>query len=90
MTIKPEYAFFWTFCLWLADTFSCLQKIRNLIDKLGHKPNAGFDRIASRKPNGDQETIYSFVSEDNSKPYATQDLVKSIVDSFIFTSSLIV
>jgi acetyl-CoA carboxylase carboxyltransferase component len=58
----------------------CLQKIRNLIDKLGHKPNAGFDRIASRKPNGDQETIYSFVSEDNSKPYATQDLVKSIVD----------
>ncbi len=58
----------------------CLQKIRNLIDKLGHKPNAGFDRTESRKPNGDKETIYSFVSEDNSKPYATQDLIKSIVD----------
>jgi 3-methylcrotonyl-CoA carboxylase beta subunit len=58
----------------------CLQKIRNLIDKLGHKPNAGFDRTESRKPNGDKETIYGFVSEDNSKPYATQDLIKSIVD----------
>lgn len=58
----------------------CLQKIRNLIDKLGHKPSAGFDRIESRKPNGDIETIYGFVSEDNSKPYATQDLIKSIVD----------
>lgn len=58
----------------------CLQKIRNLVDKLGHKPIAGFDRVESRKPIGDKDSIYTFVSEDNSKPYEMKDLIKSVVD----------
>ncbi len=64
----------------MKDDQECLQKIRNLMDKIGHKPKAGFDRIESAKPDGDAETIYSFVSEDNSKPYPMQDMIKSLVD----------
>lgn len=62
----------------------CLMKIRSLIDKLGHKPKAGFDRIKSFLPKVDGDTIYSFISEDNSKPYDTLELIKSIVDNSEF------
>lgn len=62
----------------------CLEKIRQLINKRGHRPKAGFDRIASQKPLGEADTIYSFVSEDNSKPYQTKELIQTIVDGGIF------
>jgi len=62
----------------------CLTKIKSLIDKLGHKPKAGFDRIESFQPKAEVDAIYSFVSEDNSKPYDTIELIKTIVDNSEF------
>ena len=59
---------------------ACIQKIRNLVDKLGHRALTGFDRIESQPAAGDEDAIYKFVSEDNSKPYDTQELLKTIVD----------
>jgi 3-methylcrotonyl-CoA carboxylase beta subunit len=59
---------------------ACIQKIRNLVDKLGHRAQTGFDRIESQPSSGDEDAIYKFVSEDNSKPYDTQELLKTIVD----------
>jgi 3-methylcrotonyl-CoA carboxylase beta subunit len=59
---------------------ACIQKIRNLVDKLGHRAQTGFDRIESQPASGDEDAIYKFVSEDNSKPYDTQELLKTIVD----------
>lgn len=59
---------------------ACIQKIRNLVDKLGHRPYTGFDRVDSKSSNSQPEDIYKLISEDNSKPYDTRDLIKSIVD----------
>lgn len=62
----------------------CIAKIRSLVDKLGHKSLNHFDRIEPIKTNTDKETIYSFISEDNSKPYDTYELIKSLVDDSQF------
>lgn len=59
---------------------ACIEKIRSLVDKLGHRAQTGFDRIESQPASGDEDAIYKFVSEDNSKPYDTQELLKTIVD----------
>ena len=59
---------------------ACIKKIRSLLDKLGHRAQTGFDRIESQPASGDEDAIYKFVSEDNSKPYDTQELLKTIVD----------
>lgn len=62
----------------------CLAKIRNIVDKLGHKPKAGFDRTESQKAIGNQDSIYQYISEDNSKPYDTKELIQAIVDGGAF------
>lgn len=62
----------------------CLLKIRSLIDKLGHKTKAGFDRIESFEPKAEVDTIYSFVSEDNSKPYDMVEMIKALTDNSEF------
>jgi acetyl-CoA carboxylase carboxyltransferase component len=59
---------------------ACIQKIRNLVDKLGHRAYTGFDRVESFPPMGAEDDIYKLISEDNSKPYETRDLLKTIVD----------
>jgi 3-methylcrotonyl-CoA carboxylase beta subunit len=68
----------------MKDDQECLLKIRSLIDKLGHKPKAGFDRVESFQPKAEKDTIYSFVSEDNSKPYDMVDMIKALVDNSEF------
>jgi 3-methylcrotonyl-CoA carboxylase beta subunit len=59
---------------------ACIQKIRNLVDKLGHRAYTGFDRVESFPPMGAEDDIYKLISEDNSKPYETRELLKTIVD----------
>lgn len=59
---------------------ACIQKIRNLVDKLGHRAYTGFDRVESFPPIGTEDDIYKLISEDNSKPYETRELLKTIVD----------
>ena len=59
---------------------ACIQKIRNLVDKLGHRAYTGFDRVESFPPIGVEDDIYKLISEDNSKPYDMRDLLKAIVD----------
>ena len=59
---------------------ACIQKIRNLVDKLGHRAYTGFDRVESFPPIGAEDDIYKLISEDNSKPYDTRDLLKALVD----------
>lgn len=62
----------------------CLAKIRSLVDKLGHRPKTGFDRIESVLPKLEPEEIYTFISDDNSKPYDTHKLIEAMVDNSEF------
>jgi len=57
----------------------CLDQVRRIIDKLGAKPTAGFDRIEAEKPKTPKK-IYGIVSPDNSKPYDVREVIDKIVD----------
>lgn len=58
----------------------CLQTIRQLVDKMGHFPNAGFDRKESKAPRLDPEEIYELFPELSSKPYDSREILKRLVD----------
>lgn len=58
----------------------CLQTIRNIIEKLGANPKAGFDRIESRPPLFDPREIYGLMPDDRTKPYDMHQVIARIVD----------
>lgn len=65
----------------LPDDASCLQTIRQLVDKLGHPPAAGFDRIEVKAPEADPKEIYRIFPQDTGKPYDTREILRRIVDA---------
>jgi 3-methylcrotonyl-CoA carboxylase beta subunit len=62
----------------------CLDHIKRIIDKIGDKPKAGFDRITSKKPGLDPADLYSIVPADGSKPYDMLQVIERIVDDGSF------
>lgn len=63
----------------------CLKTIRTLMDKLGAKEKAGFDRIAPEKPKKDEKEILGIFPENRAKPYNMLDIIERIVDNSEFT-----
>ena len=63
----------------------CLDTIRDLMDKVGHSENAGFDRKKSIDPARSPKDIYGIMPKDRSKPYNVRDIIKCIVDDSKFT-----
>jgi acetyl-CoA carboxylase carboxyltransferase component len=64
----------------MPDDKTCIEKIRNMVSKLGHCPTAGFDRIDTVAPVHKTTDIYGIIPEDSSKPYDTHELINCIVD----------
>ncbi|KGE87646.1 MAG: acyl-CoA carboxylase subunit beta [Phaeodactylibacter xiamenensis] len=64
----------------MPDDETCLETIRDLVDKIGHFPKAGFDRAEPQPPKADPEEIYSLFPEGNGKPYKTTEILKRLVD----------
>jgi 3-methylcrotonyl-CoA carboxylase beta subunit len=62
----------------------CLDYIKKTISKLGAPENAGFDRIPSIEPKKNREAIYGIMSEGNTKPYNTLDIIECITDADSF------
>ncbi len=62
------------------DDPTCLDTIKDLIDKLGHEPKTGFDRAKPMPPAENPENILRILPDDSSKPYSTLDLLKCLVD----------
>jgi len=58
----------------------CLEKIRDLVSKMGAFPKAGFDRDESKKPKKKPSDMYGIFPEAATKPYETSELLKCIVD----------
>ncbi len=58
----------------------CLEKIRDLVSKMGAFPKAGFDRDEAKKPKKNPSDIYGIFPEAATKPYETSELLKCIVD----------
>ena len=60
---------------------ACLKTIRDLVDKLGHFPKAGFDRAEPVPPASPETDLLSLIPEDPGKPYKMTELLKCLVDN---------
>ncbi len=69
----------------MPDDQTCLDTIRKLVDKMGHFPKTGFDRIEPQAPGGTSEELLSIMPEQSSRPYPTVELLRCLVDGGEFT-----
>ena len=63
----------------------CLKTIRGLVDKIGQKEVAGFDRKESIEPKVEAKTMYGILPENRAKPYDVTELIKCFVDDSEYT-----
>ncbi|MEL6865316.1 MAG: acyl-CoA carboxylase subunit beta [Bacteroidota bacterium] len=64
----------------MPDDATCLDTIRDLMDKTGHFDKAGFDRVEAKAPAEDPKKMLGIFPELRSKPYPTLDLLNCLVD----------
>ncbi len=62
----------------------CLDQVRRIVDKMGHQPLKGFDRVKPAAPAKDPGEIYGLVSAQNNKNFDVVDVIKCIVDNSEF------
>ncbi|HUC82990.1 MAG TPA: carboxyl transferase domain-containing protein, partial [Flavisolibacter sp.] len=62
----------------------CLDQVKKIIDKLGEKGKAGFDRTAPKEPAKNPKDIYSIFPVEGSKPYDMVDIIERLVDNSEF------
>jgi 3-methylcrotonyl-CoA carboxylase beta subunit len=62
----------------------CLNRIRNIMDKVGDFEKAGFDRTTPQLPAKDQNEIYGILPETRDKQYDILDIIHRIVDNSEF------
>jgi acetyl-CoA carboxylase carboxyltransferase component len=58
----------------------CIDTIRDLFSNLGTRETAGFDRIESKDPEYNIDSLYQNFPSDRAKPYNTRELLKSLID----------
>ena len=66
------------------DDKDALDRIKNLLDKMGARETAGFDRKKAAKPAGRTEEIYGILPESRSEPYDMLEIIKRLVDDSAF------
>lgn len=66
------------------DDKTCLDSIKNIIDKLGTPENAGFSRIKPSKPKRKEEDIYGLLPENRENPYDMHEIINCLVDDSDF------
>lgn len=62
----------------------CLDRVKNIISKIGDSPKAGFSRIAAIAPAKNVSEVYQFFPEGNLRPYDMHDIIDTIVDAGSF------
>jgi 3-methylcrotonyl-CoA carboxylase beta subunit len=66
------------------DDEACLRRIRALVEKMGHPPDAPFDHRTPRPPVFPADDIYGLFSADPSKQYDMREIIARIVDASEF------
>ncbi|MEY3452242.1 MAG: hypothetical protein RL711_2070, partial [Bacteroidota bacterium] len=66
------------------DDTSCLQAIKNIVDKIGDYTPAGYNRKEKLPPLTSVKDIYTILPADRSKPYDMGELIKCLVDNSDF------
>ena len=59
---------------------SCLDKLKELVDKIGHFEKAGFDRVEPKLPKYKIEENYQIKPTNSARPYSMVDMLEHIVD----------
>lgn len=67
-----------------ADDEDCLNRIRNIMDKVGHFDKAGFNRVEAKQPKLKTEEILGILPESREKPYDMLEVIKRLVDDSDF------
>ncbi len=63
----------------MPDDKTCLDTIRELMDKYGDFETAGFNRVAAKLPKENSEELYEFFPE-SMQPYKSLEIIKRLVD----------
>ena len=66
------------------DDKDALDKIRNIMDKIGDTEKAGFNRKESNPPKENEKEIYGILPRDRAKPYNMKDIIARLVDGSEF------
>ena len=62
----------------------CLDQVKRIMDKVGEKGKAGFDRIAPQLPAKSVDELYDIFPVDSTKPYDMLEIIERIVDNSEF------
>ena len=63
----------------------CIDTIRDMMDKMGAKEIAGFDRKEAVKPLAELKNIYGIIPVERSKPYNMKEVLKNLTDNSEFS-----
>ncbi|PHR69249.1 MAG: methylcrotonoyl-CoA carboxylase [Lutibacter sp.] len=66
------------------DDKDALDKIKNIVGKIGDGENAGFNRIKTSKPKENQEDIYGVLPKLRTDQYDMKEIIKRLVDNSEF------
>ena len=61
-----------------------LNKIRNIVSKIGNPESAGFNRIEKSQPTKNQEDIFGLLPKERNKPYDMLPIIERLVDNSEF------
>ncbi len=62
----------------------CLDRIRNIMDKVGDFDKAGFDRAIPNMPAKDPKELLGILPDSREKPYNMMDIIERLVDDSAF------
>ena len=60
---------------------ACLQSIRNIVDKMGARPRAGFSRVEPVAPKVSWDSLPEVFPVDRAKPYDMEEVLKRLCDN---------
>jgi acetyl-CoA carboxylase carboxyltransferase component len=66
------------------DDKDALDKIRNIVDKIGHFDKAGFNRIKAEKPIENPDDIFGILPKARNEQYDMLEIIKRLVDNSEF------
>lgn len=69
----------------MPDDQTCLDTIRELVDKLGEPATAGFSRETPKPPAAKPKSLYGIMASGNSKSYDVKEMLAALVDEGKFT-----
>lgn len=64
--------------------WECLDQVKRIIDKMGAKPKAGFDRTDPKDPKKDVADLFNFFPADSTKTYDMVEVIERLVDDSLF------